>query len=280
MKKKILIFSTALMIVSLLTSGCLDQSNSEKNTAATTSKEDVALNKNVQFEKVEDVALNEIVQPEKKVEDILVYDIGPRFNLIKKADLVALRSFSDLIGQEHASRIVSYKSLSVILLNGDERTDTRIEGGDGQFTAEQLKYLELVDYSTNLLIWADYIEKIESTGELVDQHWTPYLTVVPEKQATYGEGKEALIAYFQEQTRVHMTSAKDLQLKPAKLYFTVSKTGSIENVKLDRSSGYTPLDETVKALITHLPGVWEAAENTKGEKVAQEIVISFGNMGC
>jgi hypothetical protein len=33
-------------------------------------------------------------------------------------------------------------------------------------------------------------------------------------------------------------------------------------------------------LITNFPGTWEPAENSKGEKVDQELVVSFGLMGC
>lgn len=33
-------------------------------------------------------------------------------------------------------------------------------------------------------------------------------------------------------------------------------------------------------LITHAPGKWEAAENANGEKVDQDLVFSFGTIGC
>jgi len=33
-------------------------------------------------------------------------------------------------------------------------------------------------------------------------------------------------------------------------------------------------------LITKTPGEWQPAENYKGEKVDQELVVSFGLMGC
>ena len=39
-------------------------------------------------------------------------------------------------------------------------------------------------------------------------------------------------------------------------------------------------DKKMIELITNLPGKWAPAENQKGEKVDQELVISFGLMGC
>ena len=33
-------------------------------------------------------------------------------------------------------------------------------------------------------------------------------------------------------------------------------------------------------LIYKIPGTWQPAENAKGEKIDQELVLSFGLMGC
>jgi hypothetical protein len=68
-------------------------------------------------------------------------------------------------------------------------------------------------------------------------------------------------------------------LKPAKLFFTVTIKGSIKNVYLDRTSGYPDVDKTMIELISKVPSAWEPAQNTKGEKVDQELVVSFGLIG-
>ena len=123
-------------------------------------------------------------------------------------------------------------------------------------------------------------EKNAETGVLEDTHWTPYLTIVPEKQAEYLKGKESLKKYLKESSedaRAHVIPEK---LQPAKLYFTVTKNGTIADVRLDKSSNYPVVDKRMIDLITNLPGKWEPAENLKGEKVDQEFVISFGLMGC
>ena len=82
---------------------------------------------------------------------------------------------------------------------------------------------------------------------------------------------------LEARTKANVVAEK---LKPAKLYFTVSKTGTIENVRLDRSSNYPIVDEAMIELIKNAPGEWLPAENEKGEKVEQELVVSFGLMGC
>jgi hypothetical protein len=178
---------------------------------------------------------------------------------------------------------VLYKKLGVILLDGDEKTNIRETdntGNSGILTPAQLKLLQSVDYSTNLLIWADYREKNFDTGNLENSTWTPYLTVVPEKQAIYLDGKDALKKFLKQETEAVRVNVQVDLLKPAKLFFTVTKNGNIENVYLDRTSGYPDVDKTMIELISKVPGVWESAQNTKGEKVDQELVVSFGLMGC
>ena len=113
-----------------------------------------------------------------------------------------------------------------------------------------------------------------------DSYSTPHLTIVPEKQATYSNGKDALKKFLKDNSKNTRSSVNPEKLQPAKLFFTVTKKGTIEHVKLDRSSNYPLVDKTMIELITKTPGTWEPAQNSKGEKIDQELVISFGLMGC
>jgi hypothetical protein len=108
------------------------------------------------------------------------------------------------------------------------------------------------------------------------------LTIVPETQAEYSKGKAALKEYLKESSKASrdIANVDPEKLQPAKLYFTVTKKGAIENVKLDRTSNYSLVDEAMIELIKNAPGTWKPAENLKGEKVEQELVVSFGLMGC
>jgi len=268
MKKRIIIFCAVLSVLSLTAFGFIGWDDTKTNQLKTIINEDVASNSQV----IENI--------NKKVFTDFIYDVGPRFSGIKKGDLNNAKSFSDFIGDEHAQRIVSYKSLSTIILEDDRQTDLRVTRNSGDLTAAQLEFLKSLDYSTNILIWADYTEKNKETGELEESHWTPYLTIVPEKQASYQPGKDALIQYLKESSEDVRINVEAEKLQPAKLYFTVTKKGTIANVKLDRTSNYPAVDSKMVELITNAPGNWEPAENSKGEKVDQELVVSFGLMGC
>jgi hypothetical protein len=69
--------------------------------------------KTVQLEVLEsEVFASNIEGPEKlktKIFTGFIYDVGPRFNLIKKSDLDKAIAFNDFITDEHVGRIVLYK---------------------------------------------------------------------------------------------------------------------------------------------------------------------------
>jgi len=274
--KKILLASIAFTVVGLIVFGFISRTNS--NTNATDTADNYQLDvSSAAIVTVQET--NEAVSESKDPSNFFL-SIGNRFNSIKKEDLKQVRSFSDLIGQEHARRIVEYKSLSVIVLEDDVQTNKRIKSKGGEFTPEQLELLQSADYTSNFLIWADYREFNKETEKIEYSTWTPYLSVVPETQALYSDGNEALISYLKENSKVFTEDENIVDFNPGKLYFTVTKEGEITNIEIKSSSGYTTIDEKLKQLITTMSGKWEPAKNIMGEKVDQQLVISFGNMGC
>jgi hypothetical protein len=105
---------------------------------------------------------------------------------------------------------------------------------------------------------------------------------VPEQQATYLKGNEALITYLKENSRDAMNVIKDEKLGALKLSFIVSKNGKISEVKHDAmTTGYPSIDKKFIELIKNVPGKWIPAENASGEKMEQELVFTFGPKdGC
>ena len=269
MKKSVLIIFTAVIILSLTAFGIMSNSNLESN-EATLKDNTVVMNTEVTSEIANNIFTD------------FIYDVGPRFTPIKKTDLDAIRSYNDIIDQEHANRIIEYKWVTVVLIIDDKESSVREFGTSDVLTEAQLKLLHSFDYSTNLMIAADYQGKNKETGALEDTHWTPYLTIVPEKQAEYSDGKDALKKYLKENSKASRDKANvdPEKLQPAKLFFTVTKNGTIENVRLDRTSNYPLVDKTMIELIKNTPGTWKSAENLEGKKVDQELVVSFGLMGC
>ena len=268
MKKSILVFCAVLTILSLSSCGYLSDNGLETDQLEPSISGDLASN----TQTIESV--------KKKVFTDFIYDIGPRFGPIKKVDVDKARTFDAFLDEEQLEKIVYLKSVNIIRVIDDKESGIREIGYSDKLTDAQIGLLQSFDYSTNFLIRAEYQQKNESINKLENSYATPYLTIVPEKQATYANGKAALKEFLEANSQDVRANVERDKLQPAKLFFTVTKNGTIENVRLDRTSGYPSLDEKMIELITKTPGEWEPAKNTKGEKVNQELVVSFGLIGC
>jgi len=268
MKKNILFICITLITLSLTAYGFINWNDSKTDQLAISADENIAAKT-----KVPDKVKNRVFTD-------FIYDVGPRFGAIKKREVDKAISIATFFDKKQLQSMVSLKSVNIILIKGDKRTDTKTTGYSEKLTIAQLKLLQSFNYSTNFLIRAEYQQINKETDELEDSYSTPHLTIVPEKEANYLKGKYALKKFLKENSEIARTYVDPEKLKPAKLYFTVTKKGTIENINLDRSSGYPLVDEKMIELINNTPEKWKPAENYKGEKVVQELVVSFGLMGC
>jgi len=229
----------------------------------------------------EELQCNTVASDEKEVVEVdFFYDLGPRYDPITKQFLNEVVRVTEFNTPEENQRIVTLKSTELIFIENDKQTNIRFKGESEMLTEAQLAFLHSAQYSSCFLVRTEFYSQNPVTGEAEFNYYSPHLTVVPEKQAVYKAGKEKLLAYFAKNNKENTLNLDEKKLRPAKLYFTVDKTGQITNVKLDRTSGYADIDDTMIDLLTHLEGDWEAAENEKGEKVDQELAISFGMLGC
>ncbi len=264
MKKQILILSTTLASLLLMAFGFITLENPAMKTTGETQSESHC----------------KPPQPEADKYPDFFYDFGTRFGAIKKSDLDKMTHASDFLVIDEDEEFSDYGSVSVIIVIDDKRSDIREVGTSNELTAGQINLLRSSEPSTNFVVSADFECKNNKTGVVDYKSATPHLTIVPEKQAEYLLGKKALLAFFRENNKENTADLDEDKLQPAKLYFTVSKNGSITNVHLDRTSGFDHIDKTMVDLVNRLPSSWIPAENIQGEKVDQELVVSFGMVGC
>jgi len=268
MKQRILIFCTLLIALGLTAFGVVNRNNYETVQPKVTTSKVVAANMPVFGPK------------EKEIFTDFFYEVGPRFEPIKKTKLDAAKTISDFLDARTVASIVSLQSVNVIVIENDEQTDIRENGTTATFTDAQLHLLQSFDYATNFEVRTHFRKKNGNTGVLISDFSSPYFTIVPEKQAIYSYGKEALLSYFREESKEAGTNVDSQNLKAARLSFRVTEQGGVEFIELERSSGYPELDEKMIELISNLPGSWKPAENAEGKKVDQELIISFGARGC
>ena len=268
MKKNLLIFGVALIVLSFTAYGFINKSEVVEEPV-----EALVDDKKMYPEPIEE-------KKEFKVFDDFIYEIGPRFGTITKKELLKATSIKDFIPEEQINWIETLKLVSVIIFKDEKRSDIRANGTTFELNEEQLELIKSFDLSTSFVINAEYLQKNYETGQMEGSQSTPHLTLVPEKQAEYVMGFDALKYFFKKNTEEARVGVDPKNLKPAKLMFIVSKDGTIKDAKLDRSSNYPRVDKKMLELIYKTPGEWLPAENENGEYVEQELVVSFGLMGC
>jgi len=256
MKKSFLILCTVITTFSLVAFSYVYRSNSETGKETTTD-----------------------INTQTSVE--LFYDVGSRYGTtVTKEVLDKARSLLDIVPENPDRTTVSYYSVSITILD-DNRQIVYSEAGETPLlNPAQVKLIQSVDYSTNILFRADYQEKNKETGELEDSYTTPHITIVPEKQAVCTIDKEELITYVKENTREFAAIVKEEELQPGKVTFSINREGKVTDATLTSTSGYSAFDQKMVEVVSGMPGTWEPATNAKGENVVQKFVFSFGIIGC
>jgi len=206
MKRNILIMGATCAAVGLMAFGCIEPDCSITDQRDTAHRKTVVNNTRL-------ASLGPAIFANQE-EDDFFYDVAPRFmSTFTRADIAQVRSIAAFEDPERMKRIVSYKSVTISVLNDDYKFVQKAAGETAKFNAAQLKLLESIPYSTDILIRSEYLEKNRETDEIEESYSTPHITIVPEKQAKYEGGKEALLAYLREASLDCMTSAKSVLLK-------------------------------------------------------------------
>lgn len=211
----------------------------------------------------------------------IVYNIDSRFvNTISKEKLHNASSIIDILPEKATQPIEFCQSVRVSVLQGNEESDISETGYGETLTPAQVKLLQGIDYSTNIYVRADYKRTNTYTGELQDDYLTYFISVIPEQEAQYTEGQDALIDYLKENSRQERTFIDQNKLKPGQVYFTITEQGKVSDIELNSTSGYPPLDQKMLELIQKMPASWKPASNANGEVVSQKLVLFFGIQGC
>ena len=270
MKKNIIILGTTLVILSLLIIGFTNWNNNE------TIESKLSHNKALALENQNIESLNNNVIPD------LFYGVDTRFAAVKKSDVDKATTIYDFLNEGEKQQIAYINSVDIIVIKDNQLSEIREYGTSDQLTDAQIKLIRSTDYFNHFTIRTEFKEKNTETGKLDERFFGPHITVVPNTQATYVNGKEALITYLKDNSKDDMNVIKDEKLGAIKLSFIISKQGTVKDVKHDAmTTGYPSIDEKFIKLIKNIPGKWIPAENSRGEKIEQELVFTFGPAdGC
>jgi hypothetical protein len=82
-------------------------------------------------------------------------------------------------------------------------------------------------YFNHFTIRTKFKEKNTETGKLEERFFGPHITVVIEKQATYIDGKDALITYLKDNSKEDVNIIENNKLGSIKLSFIITKEGKV-----------------------------------------------------
>jgi len=215
----------------------------------------------------------------KNTELDLFYNVDSRFIAnVTKENLHNSKSIIDILPKKATLPIVSYQSSEVFILNEDNEISEK--GESHILNDSQIALLQTTDYSNNILIKANFTTKNSLIGDLKNDYLTYYITIIPEKEAEFASGLAELLQYLRENSKEETSIIKEDKLQPGRVNFIVTKNGSISNVRLNSTCGYSSVDKALVEMIENMPEKWEPATNSKGDKVDQELIFFFGKAGC
>lgn len=266
MKRNIIIFCTTLTILSLLFFGITNWSH---NNTISSEHENIALNQNTKRTNNKDI-------PD------LYYGVDTRFAAVKKTDIYNATTIYDFLNEGEKDQIEHINSVKIAIIKDNQLSQIQAYGNDDQLTDAQLKILRATNYFSHFTVRTEFVGKNKNTGKLEDRFFGPHITVTPDKQAVYLDGKESLINYLKDNSKESMRAIIDDNLGAIKISFIVTKEGTVTNVKHDAmTTGYASIDQKLMELINNIPGKWRPAENSNGEKMDYEFVFTFGPRdGC
>ena len=266
MKKRILVFSAGLATFSLSAFGYMKWKEEGKAT------QDNFV--------VASVTAEEIFGSIPKAFEF-AYSIDNRFlRSIKMEKITTANSVLDILPEEENRDITSFHHIKITAL-AEERKDWIVIPGKNEMLNEaQLQILRSMKYGSSFSITGNIKRRNTDTDKIIDDTLVYYLTVEPHRPATYLPGRDELINYLMTNSKSDIAIAEQDKIQPGKVSFVLTRNGNIDQIKLTSSSGYPGIDEKMLTLIENIPGNWQVATNTKGEKVDQELVFFFGSMGC
>lgn len=268
MKKSILILGIAITTLSLTSSAFFNDSHKDQPRLLAAAENAAPLNYGPIGPMLENAP-----------PDFLV-NIDSRFLLqLTKEQVNNALTIFDIFPPEDVVDVAEY-DLVKISIGADEPENEKEIGTTTSFNEAQRKLLASIDYSTNFILRTNIKRKNKHNDQLSYDYIAYFVTVVPEKEATYSEGMDALINYLKLKALEEKIIIDNNKLKPGRLNFTVAKTGELTDIHLDSSSGYSEMDKKLETLLHNLPGTWTPAEDSKGSVVDQKLVLFFGIQGC
>lgn len=196
---------------------------------------------------------------------------------ILKSELIGIQFIGDFISGYPRNWIKNYLSVEV-LAQCDGQLKSAISPDD-QLSAAQKDLLKSVDIGSDIIVNVSYKEKNTITGVVQNEEINLSMIVVPDVEAQYKGGQEAMKQYFIESGIDKISQSLTEQSKLALLRFKINEDGEVSNAEVFISSGDPFKDELLLSVLQKMPK-WKPAMDANGRLVKQTFEFMAGVDGC
>jgi len=185
---------------------------------------------------------------------------------------------SDLMKEYPSSWVSNYISTEIaVVSNGKIKKE---KGNNATLTKSQRTLLKSADLNTKVSINVKYEQENSATREVEINNLNFFIAVVPDTEATYPNGWDALDEYLKKNA-VDPISDTDLRtLKRGTIEFVINKKGQVEAVQILEKTGKPKVDQLLLKAIKTMPQ-WKPAKDAEGMPIEQKFKFVAGGMdGC
>ncbi len=212
----------------------------------------------------------------KVTNDFVSYElhrVNPKMT-INQGALTTVKTISDLHPQHKSEWIREVLDVTVtVQINGQDKL---LHGNSELLNQAQLDAILAADNASDINIKISYIPENNlknNTAQLMEYD----ITIDPMIDAQYPGTPEELKAYLSEQGVMDIPTDIFREHGLSAMAFTVDESGHITDVKVQNTTDDEATDAILIEAVCNMPK-WKAAQYADGETVAQNFVLTAGDM--
>ena len=195
---------------------------------------------------------------------------------VNKTALAGAKTLADFCPGYPTHWVSDYISAQITIISRGK--EAAYQARNDTLTPEQKQALAQADLGSQIKIEVKHRYQNPVTRAMSEQKMMFENTVVPEKEAAFPGGKEALANWLKTNKIEAILSHTLPETDPLQVAFFVTETGEIAGLNVvgvaNQKLGYQLMD-----LLRTMPR-WQPAENSKREKVKQAFLLVVGQGGC
>jgi hypothetical protein len=195
---------------------------------------------------------------------------------ITEETLKIAKLLEDIVVGYPSSWIKDYRSVEIeVNVDGEK---SLFSSPDNVLTEEQKEVLSSLKTTSGIAITVNYNKK-NYNDHIEKRQMNVSMVVVPEVEAEYPDGYNAMIQYLRGNSLENIHSKKFSHLPQPTIAFVVNEHGETESVRIVDTSRDKEIDELLVNLVKKMP-TWIPAKTNGGIPVKQEFVLTIGQDGC